>query len=153
MVKPKVISIAVGLALGLWGTSMAMAADTPVTHTFQWSSERVITSAFSSSGNKETAESTLYFNDGFGRLTEFHMNLEDHRMELVIRQNMNVVWQGSRMVENSHFSVTRETTMGQVSFTILMGDKTYEARINDKDQWVVTEKDLVTSDWGLVARS
>ena len=144
--KPKVISIVVGVVLGLWETTMAMAADTPVAHTFQWSSESVITSAFSSSGNKDTTESTLYFNDGFGRLTEFHMNLENHRMELVIRQNMNIVWRGSRMVENSHFSVSREETMGQVTFTICMGDKTYEARLNDKDQWVVTEKELVTGD-------
>lgn len=145
--KPKVTSIAMMLALGLLGSTMAMAADRPAGHTFQWSSENIITSAFSSTGNQETSESTLYFNDGFGRLTEFHMHLENHRMELEIRQNMNVVWKGSRLVENTHFSVTRENTMGQVSFTICMGDKTYEARINEKDQWVVTEKELVAGDW------
>ena len=52
-------------------------------------------------------ETTFFFNDGFGRLTEFHEYTEGARMFLIIRQNMNVVWQGSCRVTDHRFSVYR----------------------------------------------
>lgn len=39
-------------------------------------------------------ETTLYFNDGFGRLIEFHLTVEHQMTELSIRQNGCVVWRG-----------------------------------------------------------
>lgn len=88
---------------------------------------------------KERSESTLYFNDGFGRLTEFHMTQAQRIMTLTIRQNMNVVWQGRVEADNSHFSVSREEREGQVYFRITMGSREYKAFLNDKDRWDVVE--------------
>lgn len=58
-------------------------------------------------------ETTFFFNDGFGRLTEFHEYTEGARMFLIIRQNMNVVWQeaaasritGSQSIEGNRMDV------------------------------------------------
>lgn len=36
--------------------------------------------------------STVFFNDGFGRLTAFEKEYKDGRMTIIIRQNMNIVW-------------------------------------------------------------
>lgn len=52
-------------------------------------------SAFSSVEKAGESESTLYFNDGFGRMTEFHMVSDNHVMTVTIRQNMRIVWKGS----------------------------------------------------------
>lgn len=61
-------------------------------------------------------ETTFFFNDGFGRLTEFHEYTEGARMFLIIRQNMNVVWQGSCRVTDHRFSVYRRESNGRVYF-------------------------------------
>lgn len=83
-------------------------------------------------------ETTLYFNDGFGRLIEFHA-VVDHRMtELTIRQNGCEVWRGS-LPGSSRFSVTREASMGEVYFLISSGEKSYRAGIDRDDQWSVSE--------------
>ena len=41
-------------------------------------------------------ETTLYFNDGFGRLIEFHLTVEHQMTELSIRQNGCVVSSGEK---------------------------------------------------------
>lgn len=91
------------------------------------------------SSEEARSESTLYFNDGFGRLTEFHMEQRGQVMTLTIRQNMNIVWQGHETVDKNYFSVTREERMGEVYFRILMGDKVYKAFSDVSDHWNVVE--------------
>lgn len=56
-------------------------------------------------------ETTLYFNDGFGRLIEFHLTVEHQMTELSIRQNGCVVWRG-HLPGADRFSVVREESMG-----------------------------------------
>lgn len=88
---------------------------------------------------EERSESTLYFNDGVGRLTEFHMEQAGQVMTLTIRQNMNIVWQGHTSVEQNCFSVAREERQGTVYFRIRMGNKEYKAFSDAKDHWNVVE--------------
>lgn len=83
-------------------------------------------------------ETTLYFNDGFGRLIEFHLTADHQTTELSIRQNGCVVWQGY-LPGAGRFSVVREESMGVVYFLILAGEKEYRARIDRDDRWSVSE--------------
>lgn len=69
-------------------------------------------------------ETTLYFNDGFGRLIEFHLTVEHQMTELSIRQNGCVVWRG-QLPGADRFSVVREESMGEVYFLISSGEKEY----------------------------
>lgn len=91
-------------------------------------------------------ETTLYFNDGFGRLIEFHLTVEHQMTELSIRQNGCVVWRG-HLPGADHFSVVREESMGEVYFLILSGEKEYRAGIDRDDRWSVSEcRKTVTQD-------
>ena len=83
-------------------------------------------------------ETTLYFNDGFGRLIEFHLTTDHQTTELSIRQNGCVVWQGY-LPGAGRFSVVREESMGEVYFLISSGEKEYRARIDRDDRWSVSE--------------
>ena len=83
-------------------------------------------------------ETTLYFNDGFGRLIEFHLTADHQTTELSIRQNGCVVWQGY-LPGAGRFSVVREESMGEVYFLISSGEKEYRARIDRDDRWSVSE--------------
>lgn len=83
-------------------------------------------------------ETTLYFNDGFGRLIEFHLTADHQTTELSIRQNGCVVWQGY-LPGAGRFSVVREESMGEVYFLISAGEKEYRARIDRDDRWSVSE--------------
>ncbi|WP_443794340.1 hypothetical protein [Dialister hominis] len=96
-------------------------------------------SAFSSEGTAQESESTLYFNDGFGRMTEFHMTSDNHVMTLTIRQNMRVMWKGSCHVDRDTFSVVRREGQGHVYFLITMGEHTYHGEITRDDRWDVRE--------------
>lgn len=83
-------------------------------------------------------ETTLYFNDGFGRLIEFHLMTDHQTTELSIRQNGCVVWQGY-LPGAGRFSVAREESMGEVYFLISAGEKEYRAHIDRDDRWSVSE--------------
>lgn len=83
-------------------------------------------------------ETTLYFNDGFGRLIEFHLTVEHQMTELSIRQNGCVVWRG-HLPGADRFSVVREESMGEVYFLIASGEKEYRAGIDRDDRWSVSE--------------
>lgn len=83
-------------------------------------------------------ETTLYFNDGFGRLIEFHLTVEHQMTELSIRQNGCVVWRG-HLPGADRFSVVREESMGEVYFLISSGEKEYRAGIDRDDRWSVSE--------------
>ena len=85
------------------------------------------------------SQSSLYFNDGFGRLTEFEMKSENHVMTLTIRQNMGVVWKGSCHVDNDAFSVVRRESMGHIYFLITMGEHHYRGEITGDDKWEISE--------------
>lgn len=86
------------------------------------------------------SESVFYFNDGFGRLTEFRMTWKNHHMVLEIRRNMNVVGRKSCYAEQPRFSITREESMGRIYFRIVMGDNHYRGEIDGNDRWVLTEE-------------
>ena len=91
-------------------------------------------------------ETTLYFNDGFGRLIEFHLTTDHQTTELSIRQNGCVVWQGY-LPGAGRFSVVREESMGEVYFLISSGEKEYRAGIDRDDRWSVSEcRKTVTQD-------
>ena len=91
-------------------------------------------------------ETTLYFNDGFGRLIEFHLTVEHQMTELSIRQNGCVVWRG-HLPGADRFSVVREESMGEVYFLISSGEKEYRAGIDRDDRWSVSEcRKTVTQD-------
>lgn len=94
---------------------------------------------FSSEGMARESESTLYFNDGFGRMTEFHMTSDNHVMTLTIRQNMRIMWKGSCHVDRDTFSVVRREGQGHVYFLITLGEHTYHGEINRDDRWDVHE--------------
>lgn len=83
-------------------------------------------------------ETTLYFNDGFGRLIEFHLTTDHQTTELSIRQNGCEVWRGHLPGADS-FSVVREESMGEVYFLISSGEKEYRASIDRDDRWSVSE--------------
>ncbi len=136
----KKMKIALFLAVCLFSAACAAAAE-PVqqeTH-YAWQEVTYQTSMISSSHLEGNAESTLYFNDGVGRLIEFHMTRQKQRMTLVIRQNMNVVWKGSTEVDTPTFSVGREERMGQILFHVTLGSKEYEATIDEKGNWQMDE--------------
>lgn len=99
----------------------------------------VYSSAFSTDGMNHESQSSLYFNDGFGRLTEFEMKSENHVMTLTIRQNMGVVWKGSCHVDNDAFSVVRRESMGHIYFLITMGEHHYRGEITGDDKWEISE--------------
>lgn len=91
-------------------------------------------------------ETTLYFNDGFGRLIEFHLTVEHQMTELSIRQNGCLVWRG-HLPGADRFSVVREESMGEVYFLISSGEKEYRAGIDRDDRWSVSEcRKTVTQD-------
>ena len=83
-------------------------------------------------------ETTLYFNDGFGRLIEFHLTADQQMTELSIRQNGCEVWRG-HLPGADRFSVVREESMGEVYFLISAGEKEYRASIDRDDRWSVSE--------------
>ena len=99
----------------------------------------VYSSAFSTDGMNHESQSSLYFNDGFGRLTEFEMKSENHVMTLTIRQNMGIVWKGSCHVDNDAFSVVRRESMGHIYFLITMGEHHYRGEITGDDKWEISE--------------
>lgn len=130
----------------LAGSSGVYGAEPAVPRDFVSTSFYSESGRFFSSGGGESetvsakSESTLCFNDGFGRLTEFHMTWENHRMVLVVRQNMNVIGRKSCYAEEPVFSVVREETEGHTYFLITMGDSLYRGEIDRDNHWTLTEE-------------
>ena len=83
--------------------------------------------------------STVFFNDGFGRLTAFEKEYKDGRMTIIIRQNMNVVWKNTYTVSSNHFSVERIDTDGHILFRIHVGERILVGEIDSRDRWIMTE--------------
>lgn len=73
---------------------------------------QILYSSFYSADDGADEASTVFFNDGFGRLTAFEKEYKDGRMTIIIRQNMNIVWKNTYTVSSNHFSVKRIDTDG-----------------------------------------
>lgn len=54
--------------------------------------DQILYSSFYSADDGADEASTVFFNDGFGRLTAFEKEYKDGRMTIIIRQNMSIVW-------------------------------------------------------------
>jgi len=83
--------------------------------------------------------STVFFNDGFGRLTAFEKEYKDGRMTIIIRQNMSIVWKNTYTVSSNHFSVERIDTDGHILFRIHVGERILVGEIDSRDRWIMTE--------------
>lgn len=64
---------------------------------------QILYSSFYSADDGADEASTVFFNDGFGRLTAFEKEYKDGRMTIIIRQNMSIVWKNTYTVSSNHF--------------------------------------------------
>lgn len=64
---------------------------------------QILYSSFYSADDGADEASTVFFNDGFGRLTAFEKEYKDGKMTIIIRQNMNIVWKNTYTVSSNHF--------------------------------------------------
>lgn len=83
--------------------------------------------------------STVFFNDGFGRLTMFEKEYKDGKMTITIRQNMNIVYKNTYTVSNDRFSVERFTANGRILFRLHVGERILIGEIDSHDKWIITE--------------
>ncbi len=90
-------------------------------------------------GGMDREESSLYFNDGFGRLMEFHMTAKDDHMTLQISQNGREIYCNGFSVKSRRFSVVRREEMGEIYFLITLGERTYRGSIDREDHWKMEE--------------
>lgn len=97
-----------------------------------------------SDGASERSESTLCFDDGFGKFTEFRMTWENRRMILEVRQNGKLIGRKSCYTENSAFSVAREKSGEHAYFLITMGDHRYRGEFDRNNRWTLTEEDDIS---------
>ena len=115
------------------GTARIASSPSDLEEDFQYSSY------YSNSDSTAGSSSTVFFNDGFGRLTMFETESRDGRMTLTIRQNMNIAWKGSYAVSGYSFSVRREESLGRVFFRIQLGEHHLLGEIDSNDKWILTE--------------
>lgn len=85
------------------------------------------------------SSSTMYMDDGFGRLTTFEMIKTGNKATLTIRQNGAIRWEGSFKTDSALFGVTRQNDMGKIRFKITIGNHTLYATVNTDDVWIVTD--------------
>ena len=100
---------------------------------------QILYSSFYSADDGADEASTVFFNDGFGRLTAFEKEYKDGRMTIIIRQNMNIVWKNTYTVSSNHFSVERIDTDGHILFRIHVGERILVGEIDSRDRWIMTE--------------
>lgn len=100
---------------------------------------QILYSSFYSAENGANEASTVFFNDGFGRLTAFEKEYRDGKMTITIRQNMNIVWKNTYTVSSNHFSVERIDTDGHILFRIHAGERILIGEIDSRDRWIITE--------------
>lgn len=100
---------------------------------------QILYSSFYSADDGADEASTVFFNDGFGRLTAFEKEYKDGRMTIIIRQNMNVVWKNTYTISSNHFSVERIDTDGHILFRIHVGERILVGEIDSRDRWIMTE--------------
>ena len=100
---------------------------------------QILYSSFYSADDGADEASTVFFNDGFGRLTAFEKEYKDGRMTIIIRQNMSIVWKNTYTVSSNHFSVERIDTDGHILFRIHVGERILVGEIDSRDRWIMTE--------------
>lgn len=100
---------------------------------------QILYSSFYSAENGANEASTVFFNDGFGRLTAFEKEYRDGKITITIRQNMNIVWKNTYTVSSNHFSVERIDTDGHILFRIHAGERILIGEIDSRDRWIITE--------------
>lgn len=100
---------------------------------------QILYSSFYSTDNGADKASTVFFNDGFGRLIVFEKEYEDGKMTITIRRNMNVVWKNTYTVSNDHFSVERMNTNGHILFRIHAGERILVGEIDSHDRWIMAD--------------
>lgn len=86
------------------------------------------------------SSTTMYMDDGYGRLTTFEVVKTGNKATITIRQSGAIRWQGSVKARTSSFGVTRRTEGGEILFKITIGEHTLYATVNTDDVWVVTEQ-------------
>ncbi|MDY6084085.1 MAG: hypothetical protein SPI25_02370 [Dialister sp.] len=86
------------------------------------------------------SSTTMYMDDGYGRLTTFEVVKTGSKATITIRQSGAIRWQGSVKARTSSFGVTRRTEGGGILFKITIGEHTLYATVNTDDVWVVTEQ-------------
>ena len=74
---------------------------------------QILYSSFYSADDGADEASTVFFNDGFGRLTAFEKEYKDGRMTIIIRQN--------------------------ILFRIHVGERILVGEIDSRDRWIMTE--------------
>lgn len=85
------------------------------------------------------SSSTMYLDDGYGRLTTFEMIKTGNKASLTIRQNGAIRWEGTYKAETNTFGVTRRNENGKIQFKITLGNHILYATVNQDDIWIVTE--------------
>lgn len=98
-----------------------------------------------SGSSSARSESTLYFDDGFEKLTEFRMTWENSRMTVEIRQNGKLIGRKSCYTENPAFSVTREKSGERTYFLMTMGDHHFRGEFDRDNRWTLTEEENISS--------
>ena len=139
----KMIGAVIALALcPLWGISAQIPEGTALLsppagnreEEFHYSS----LSVYEEPGQSHS--STLFFNDGFGRLTIFEMEYHDGLMTVIIRRNMNILWKDTFSVKSPSFSVKRHDLRGKITFEITAGEHILYGEIDKNDRWDMKEK-------------
>ena len=140
-VKPLGAVLALALCLpvtGLAGTPERTAGMTSSVGNREEEFHYSSLSAYEEPGYSQS--STLFFNDGFERLTIFEMEHHDGQMTITIRRNMNVLWKGTYSVKSPYFSVQRHDILGHITFEITAGEHILYGEIDKNDRWDIKEK-------------
>ncbi len=140
-VKPLGAVLALALCLpvtGLAGTPEGTAGMTSSVGNREEEFHYSSLSAYGEPGYSQS--STLFFNDGFERLTIFEMEHHDGQMTITIRRNMNILWKGTYSVKSPYFSVQRHDILGHITFEITAGEHILYGEIDENDRWDIKEK-------------
>ena len=100
---------------------------------------QILYSSFYSADDGADEASTVFFNDGFGRLTAFEKEYKDGRMT-----DYNPSKHEYRLEKHVYrlkqsFSVKRIDTDGHILFRIHVGERILVGEIDSRDRWIMTE--------------
>ena len=140
-VKPLGAVLALALCLpvtGLAGTPERTAGMTSSVGNREEEFHYSSLSAYGEPGYSQS--STLFFNDGFERLTIFEMEHHDGQMTITIRRNMNILWKGTYSVKSPYFSVQRHDILGHITFEITAGEHILYGEIDKNDRWDIKSR-------------
>ncbi len=133
------ILLLAALSLPIGAGAMVPEGTAHIAHTLSDVTEESEYSFSSMTEGEGSGESTLFFNDGLGRLTEFHMTSGEGEMELTISQNGREIYRTHAAMKSRRFSVMRRESMGEIYFLITLGDKAYRGYQDRDDRWHMEE--------------